>query len=89
VYDGNTGTSAPNRDTMQYLDSQWHAKGGYLELEGNGSGCNAGAQWCLHMVVINSLPHDPSDSDVIDYYDFEDRPVVTSYIDMVADEAGL
>ena len=89
VYDNNTGTSAPNRDAMQYLDSQWHANGGYLELEGNGSGCNAGAQWCLHMVVINQLPHDPYDSDVIDYYDFVDRPVVTSYIDMVADDAGL
>ncbi|HWB82418.1 MAG TPA: hypothetical protein VG755_45965 [Nannocystaceae bacterium] len=89
VYDSNTGTSAPNRDAMQYLDSQWHAHGGYLELEGNGSGCSSGAQWCLHMVVINQLPHDPYDSDVIDYYDFMDRPVVTSYIDMVADDAGL
>lgn len=89
VYDANTGTAAPNRDAMQYLDSQWHANGGYLELEGDGSGCNAGAPWCLHMVVINSLPHDPWDSDVIDYYDFVDRPVVTSYIDMVAADAGL
>ncbi len=89
VYDGATGTAAPNRDAMQYLDSMWHAKGGYLELEGNGSGCNAGAPWCLHMVVINALPHDPWDSSVVDYYDFVDRPVVSAYIDMVADDAGL
>lgn len=89
VYDGATGTAAPNRDAMQYLDSVWHSNGGYLELEGNGSGCNDGAPWCLHMAVINALPHDPSDSSVIDYYDFVDRPVVRAYIDMVADDAGL
>lgn len=89
VRDGSTGTSAPNRDAMQYLATLWPDKGGYLELDGAGSGCNAGAPWCLHMVVINSLPHDPSDSDVIDYYDFVDRPVVTAYIDSVAARAGL
>jgi hypothetical protein len=89
VFDSATSTSAPNRDAMQYLDSTWHAKGGYLELEGNGSGCNAGAQWCLHMVVINALPHDPNDSDVIDYYDFVDRPVVTEWLDRVSADAGL
>ncbi|MFO0635094.1 MAG: hypothetical protein U0168_19795 [Nannocystaceae bacterium] len=89
VYDHDTGTAAPNRDAMLYLDAQWHAKGGYLELEGNGSGCNAGAPWCLHMVVINTLPHDPGGSDVIDYYDFAGRPVVTAYVDMVAADAGL
>jgi hypothetical protein len=89
VLDSNTGTVAPNRDAMQYAAGQWPDKGGYLDLEGNASGCNAGAQWCLHMVVINQLPHDPTDSSVVDYYDFVDRPVVTEYIDRVAADAGL
>lgn len=89
VYDSATSTAAPNLSAMQYLDSMWNSRGGYLELEGNGSGCNAGAPWCLHMVVINALPHDPSDSDVIDYYDFVDRPVVTEWLDRVVDDVGL
>jgi hypothetical protein len=89
VLDSTTGTVAPNRDAMQYAAEQWPDKGGYLDLEGNASGCNAGAAWCLHMVVINQLPHDPTDSSVVDYYDFVDRPVVTEYIDRVAADAGL
>ena len=89
VIDSNTGTVAPNRDAMQYAAGQWPDAGGYLDLEGSASGCNAGAPWCLHMVVINQLPHDPTDSSVVDYYDFVDRPVVTEYIDRVAAEAGL
>jgi hypothetical protein len=89
VYDSATATAAPNRDAMQYAAGLYPRGAAYLDLEGDGSGCNAGAPWCLHMVVINALPHDPWDSSVVDYYDFEGRPVVTSYIDMVADEVGL
>jgi hypothetical protein len=89
VYDSATGTAAPNRDAMQYAAGLYPQDAAYLDLEGDGSGCNAGAPWCLHMVVINALPHDPWDSSVVDYYDFDGRPVVTSYIDMVADDVGL
>jgi hypothetical protein len=89
IYDSRAATASPNLEAMQYLDSMWHAKGGYLEVEGSGSGCNAGAPWCLHMVVISTLPHDPNDSDVIDYLDFVDRPVATEWLDRVADDAGL
>ena len=89
VLDSNTGTAAPNRDAMQYAAGLWPRAGGYLEIDGSASGCNAGAAWCLHMVVINQLPHDPADSSVVDYYDFVDRPVVTEYIDRIAEEAGL
>jgi hypothetical protein len=87
--DGSTGTGAANRDAMQYAGDMWSFAGGYVEIEASASGCNAGAPWCLHMVVINQRPHDPNDSDVIDYYDFVDRPVVTEYIDVKIDEAGL
>ena len=67
----------------------WQSSGGYLEIDASTSGCNAGAPWCLHMAVINALPHDPNDSSVVDYYDFVDRPVVTAYIDAKIDDAGL
>lgn len=89
VFDGGTNTAAPNLDAMKYLATKFPDKGAYLELDGGGSGCNGGANWCLHMVVINSLPHDPWDSSVTDYYDFVGRPVVTGYIDNVAEQSGL
>ncbi|HET6585903.1 MAG TPA: hypothetical protein VFG69_20745 [Nannocystaceae bacterium] len=89
AFDGSTGSGAANRDAMQYAGDMWSAYGGYVELDASASGCNAGAQWCLHMVVINQLPHDPWDSSVDDYYDFVDRPVVTEYIDVKAADAGL
>lgn len=89
VYDGSTDTAAPNRGGMQLLGGQWPGKGAYLELDGAGAGCDAGAQWCLHMAVINHRPHDPSGSSADDYYDFIERPVVTNYIELSADEAGL
>jgi hypothetical protein len=39
---------------------------------------------------VISRPHDPLQADVDrDYADFADRPVVTSWVDDVADEAGL
>ena len=89
VWDASTNTAAPNLDAMKYLATLFPDEGSYLELDGSASGCNAGAPWCLHMACITSLPHDPWDSDVIDYHDFVGRPVVTQYIDVVAGEAGL
>lgn len=89
AYDGNTGSGAANRDAMQYAGDMWSTYGGYVELDASMSGCSGGAQWCLHMVVINQLPHDPYDSSVDDYYDFVGRPVVTEYIDVKAADAGL
>lgn len=87
--DGDTGTGAANRDAMIYAGDMWAAEGGYVEVDATGSGCAAGAPWCLHMAVINSLPHDPWASDVVDYFDFDARPVVTAYIDATAADAGL
>jgi hypothetical protein len=89
AYDGSTGTGAANLDAMVYAGDMWSREGGYVEVDASTSGCAAGAPWCLHMAVINSLPHDPWDSDVVDYFDFENRPVVTAYIDAKAEDAGL
>lgn len=89
AFDGSTGTGAANLDAMAYAGDMWPGEGGYVEVDASGSGCAAGAPWCLHMAVINSLPHDPWASDVVDYFDFDGRPVVTEYIDAKAADAGL
>jgi hypothetical protein len=89
AFDGSTSTAAANLDAMQYAGEMWLSSGGYVEVDASTSGCSAGAPWCLHMAVINQRPHDPYDSDVVDYYDFVDRPVVTSYIDAKIEDAGL
>jgi hypothetical protein len=88
--DATTATSSPNLGTMKALGTAYASAGGYLELDGSGSGCAAGAEWCLHMVPILTKPHDPNGSDVAkDYVDFNGRPVTTTYIDETAAEAGL
>lgn len=89
AWDGATDSGAANRDAMIYAGDMWAFAGGYVEVDATGSGCAAGAQWCLHMAVINSLPHDPWASDVTDYYDIGARTIVTDYIDAKVDDAGL
>jgi len=85
-----TGTSAPNRATMQNLGATYASKGSYLELDGTNSGCSAGATWCMHMVPILSKPHDPNAATAaLDYTDFVNRPVTTAFIGAKAIEAGL
>lgn len=49
------------------------------------SGCNSGAKWCLHDLVITTKPHDPNRFDLEDdYTDFAGRPVQTAWIDAIA-----
>ena len=46
------------------------------------TGCNSGAGWCLHDVVITHRPHNPSTFDLArDYTDFVGRIVTTEYLD--------
>ena len=52
-----------------------------LAYDASKSGCNAGAEWCVHVTLINTKPHDPSNADPLkDYSDFSGRPVCTSYV---------
>jgi len=88
--DSDTGTASPNLDSMVSAGAAYADEGGYLQLDVAGSGCNAGAAWCLHMTLITTLPHDPAAaSGVPDYSDFAGRPVSHAYIDAVAADAGL
>lgn len=88
--DGRTGTQSPNRATMVSLGATYASRGRAVDLDASDAGCAAGAVWCVHMTPVISRPHDPLQADVTrDYTDFAGRPVVTSWIDDVAFEAGL
>ncbi len=71
-----------NSSTMRALGTTYAAYGSAFEVVVPGTGCQPGAGWCLHDVVITQRPHDPSTYDLSrDYTDFVDRPVTTAYLD--------
>ena len=83
-------TQSANYGAMQSLAGGFANKGGFYDNDATGSGCNVGADWCVHMTMINTRPHDPASLDCPDdYSDFAGRPVCTSYITAKATEAGL
>ena len=89
-HDGKTNTDSPNLSTMESLGATYAAAGGYWQNDASGSGCAAGAQWCVHVTLITTKPHDPTTGDpLLDYSDFSGRPVCHSWIDAKATEAGL
>ena len=89
-FDATTSTYATNQSSMTAGASTYGQKGGYLELDASGAGCDAGANWCLHMTLITTLPHDPQNLDAIENYsDFVGRPVTHAYIDMKSADAAL
>ena len=88
--DGPTGTFSPNHGDMEGAGATYAAAGGYWQNDAAGSGCNAGAKWCVHVTLITTRPHDPTNADPLrDYSDFAGRPVCTSYLDAKGAEAGL
>jgi hypothetical protein len=83
-------TSSPNAGSMQSLGTEYAGAGGYLQNDASGSGCNAGATWCVHVTLVTTKPHDPSNASAqLDYSDFAGRPVCKAYIDAKATAAGL
>jgi hypothetical protein len=88
AHDGST--LSPNHAEMASLGSTYAPMGGFFDVDGSASGCNPGAEWCVHMTLVTTRPHDPTNSDPVkDYTDFAMRPVQTSFIDAKATEAGL
>lgn len=89
-HDGETNTDSPRRGDMESLGARYASAGGYWQNDASGSGCNAGAAWCVHTTLIITKPHDPSAaSPQLDYSDFGGRPVCHAWIDAKAVEAGL
>ena len=72
-----------NASTAVALAMAYVMQGATLfEVTVPGTGCAAGAGWCLHDVVITHRPHNPYSYDLArDYTDFVNRPVTTEYLD--------
>ena len=81
--DPKIGTSAQNISAAKSLASTYAPKGVYLQVDATGSGCNAGARWCMHDTVVNTRPHNHGMYDLArDYTDFAPpRAVVTAWVD--------
>ena len=57
-----------------------------LTYDATHSGCQPDARMCLHMTLINTLPHDPTTAmRTADYSDFDGRPVNRWYLDVSGD----
>lgn len=89
AHDG-TNLSA-NHDDMMNVGAAYPSKGGFWDHDAKGSGCNAGAKWCMHMTLINQRPHEASTSDVtLDYGQFDSQhPLATGWFDANAKSAGI
>jgi hypothetical protein len=64
------------------LANAYAPKATKFEVRVPGTGCNSGAGWCLHDVVITHRPHNPTTFNLaLDYTDFVNRPVTTEYLE--------
>jgi hypothetical protein len=89
-HDGETNTDSPRLGAMESLGATYASAGGFWQNDASGSGCNAGAEWCVHVTLVITKPHDPAaPSPQLDYSDFSGRPVCHAWIDAKASEAGL
>jgi hypothetical protein len=88
--DAKTGTDSPRMASMRFLGATFASAGGYWQSDADGSGCQEGAQWCVHDALITTRPHaSTTASPQLDYSDFTGRQACHSWIDAKADEAGL
>ncbi len=80
--DGRLGRSA-NALEMEQLAQLYAPKAKVVRIEGNLSGCNSGARWCLHDVLINQKPYNPSTFNLFRDYSLlnENHPVTVDYLD--------
>ena len=67
-----------NTSTARALAADYTSDGAF-EVRVPGTGCNSGAGWCMHDVLITHQPHNPNTYDLSrDYTDFANRPVTTA-----------
>lgn len=72
-----------NNATAISLATTYRDHASLFEVSVPDTGCNSGAGWCLHDVVITHRPHLPTSYDLAnDYTDFVDRPVTTEYLSL-------
>jgi len=69
-----------NASFEKQLAADYAPKSTAFEVSVDSTGCNTGATWCLHDVLVTHRPHDPTTYDLaLDYTDFTDRPVTDDY----------
>src|SRR5262249_30203937 len=77
-----TDGTSENSDTAVALGDFYSPKAKTFEVSVPNTGCNDGAGWCLHDVVITHRPHNPAHFDLADdYTDFAHRTPTTEYLD--------
>lgn len=87
AFDPVTGVASWNHGAMSSLGSAFAAQGGTLQYDASSSGCVAGG--CVHISLINTVPHDPASGSGVDYDDFGGRGVNAWWLDAKQAEAGL
>lgn len=71
-----------NNATARALAADYAPHAALYEVTVANSGCNTGAGWCLHDVLVTHRPHNASSYDLADdYTDFVMRPVTDEYFD--------
>jgi hypothetical protein len=71
-----------NNATARALAADYASHATAFEVVVPATGCESGAGWCLHDVLITHRPHDHTTFDLADdYTDFTDRPVTIEYLD--------
>ncbi len=71
-----------NTGSVRALAADYAPGGMAFEVTVPGTGCNSGAGWCLHDVVVTQRPHNPRTYDLArDYTDFAGRAATTAYLD--------
>ena len=69
-----------NASFEQVLAQDYAPKATAFEVTVDGSGCNTGATWCLHDLLVTHRPHNPASYDLADdYTDFTNRAVTDEY----------
>jgi hypothetical protein len=71
-----------NSSSAEALGEEYAPKATTFQVRVSETGCDDGAGWCLHDVVITHRPHHSWSFDLADdYTDFVHRPCTTEYID--------
>ncbi len=74
-----------NHSTAVALGAAYAAAATTFEVVVPSTGCNNGAGWCLHDVLVTHRPHDRATYDLADdYTDFVNRPPTVEYLDSLA-----
>ena len=77
-----TAGFSENNATARALGAEYAPHAATFQVVVPETGCNSGAGWCLHDVLVTHRPHNAASYDLArDYTDFVDRPPTIEYFD--------